>query len=119
MGMLIWGIVRGLALWLVFSVLVVLLALVVGAVAGATPQRAAQTSHPLDCIHWRILGNGGSGPLVRVLVCSSLPKDQGGDSPARDSTNWATLIVDGDAFTTQGCGRSWTTGVGPCVVEGP
>ena len=101
-----------------------LLAVIVGLVLlsripaeGAT--RAAVQSHPLDCIHWRMLDNGGAGPLVRVLVCSSKPADQGGDSPARDSTNWATLIVDGDAFATQGCGASWHTGSGPCVVEGP
>ena len=86
---------------------------------AAVAPRVVSQSHPLDCIHWRVVDNGGAGPLVRVLVCSSTPKDQGGDSPARDSTNWATLIVDGDAFTTQGCGRSWTAGAGPCVVEGP
>ena len=31
-------------------------------------------SHPLDCIHWRILNNGGTGPLVRELICSAIPK---------------------------------------------
>ena len=96
---------------------VAFMAVLAPAARGAT--RQAAQSHPLDCIHWRVLDNGGTGPLVRVLVCSNKPKDQGGDSPARDSTNWATLIVDGDAFTTKGCGKSWTAGAGPCVVIGP
>jgi hypothetical protein len=76
-------------------------------------------SHPLDCIHWRVHQGSPDGPVVRVLVCSTIPKDQGGDSPARDSTNWANLFVDGDRFVTDGCGRSWTLGAGPCVLEGP
>ena len=81
--------------------------------ANASNSLPVQGSHPLDCIHWRIENNSGNGPLVRVLVCSKIPKDQGGDSPARDSTNWMTLIVDGDEFKTDACGTSWLT---PCVI---
>ena len=78
------------------------------------PARPWQGSHPLDCIHWRILDNSGNGPLVRELICSAIPADQGGDSPARDSTNWRTYVVDGAALIPQGCGGSWAD---PCVFE--
>jgi hypothetical protein len=98
-----------------FTVMVSILASVTLALAGTS---ASAQSHPLDCVHWRVHQGSPAGPVVRVLVCSSIPKDQGGDSPARDSTNWANLFVDGDRFVTDGCGRSWTGGAGPCVLEG-
>ena len=89
-----------------------------GSTPAPTPAGRVAGSHPLDCIHWRVHQGSPDGPVVRVLVCSTIPKDQGGDSPARDSTNWANLFVDGDRFVTDGCGRSWTLGAGPCVLEG-
>ena len=77
---------------------------------------APAQSHPLDCIHWTITDNGGSGPAVHWLICSAIPKDQGGDSPARDSTNWHHFIVDGGpAFPhPPQCGLTWATA---CVME--
>jgi hypothetical protein len=70
---------------------------------------------PPECAHWRVFNNGGAGPLVRWLVCGT---GSNGESPARDDTNWQTIIIDGDSFTsTDGCGLvSWAN---PCVLLWP
>ena len=81
------------------------------AVILAAPRvpRVATQSHPLDCILWTITDDGGAGPRTRWLICSAIPKDQGGDSPARDSTNWHHYIIDGGpAFPNPpNCGQTW------------
>jgi hypothetical protein len=94
-------------------------AITVGAVLAAVIPAQGQTraarsgESPPECVHWRVLDNGGAGPLVRVLVCGT---GSNGESPARDDTNWATVVVDGDAFHTDGCGSSWAN---PCVILWP
>ena len=95
-------------------------AAVMAALAAFVPAqgqaRAPAQNHPLDCIHWTVTDNGGTGPAVHWLICSAIPRDQGGDSPARDSTNWHHYVVDGGpAFPhPPQCGLTWATA---CVLE--
>jgi hypothetical protein len=82
----------------------------------AAPRAAQHRSgeHAAECVHWRVFNNGGAGPLVRWLVCGTGSQ---GESPARDDTNWQTIIVDGDALRpVGGCGKSW---LNPCVLQWP
>jgi hypothetical protein len=96
--------------WLLLAAVLLLAAAMT--VVAQMPARSS-TSLPPECVHWRVLDNSGAGPLVRVLVCGT---GSLGESPARDDSNWATVIVDGDQFTTSGCGKSWTD---PCVIVWP
>jgi hypothetical protein len=79
----------------------------------APARGAARAEFPPECVHWRVLDNSGAGPLIRVLVCGT---GSNGESPARDDSNWATVPVDGDQFTPDGCGKTWTD---PCVILWP
>jgi len=103
------------AAWVAVVILAVFGAMVAGFAATVMILAPADgaTSLPPECVHWRVLDNSGAGPLVRVLVCGT---GSNGESPARDDTNWATVIVDGDRFTTGGCGKTWTD---PCVILWP
>jgi hypothetical protein len=103
--------VRRAGLWFLLLA-VVTLAAAIGTVWLLAPAQGA-TSVPPECVHWRILDNSGAGPLVRALVCGT---GSLGESPARDDSNWATVIVDGDQFRTSGCGKSWSD---PCVILWP
>jgi hypothetical protein len=108
------------ALWvrlmLALAVMAAVVAVVIVASMSLALARPAVKSGelPPECVHWRVFNNGGAGPLVRWLVCGT---GSGGESPARDDTNWQTIIVDGDALRpVHGCGSSWTN---PCVLLWP